>query len=184
MRRPFALLTLILVSMAAAKPSPPPPSPPAAGAQEAMAPLKPFVGEWVGSGWLAGPPDHRTTIRTQTTAGLVGDGAYFLIEERAWGRVGDDPATPQTLLHNALTVFNFDPTTTALGVRLYEVSIGAADGTATADPETVTQLFHLPGGGQFRLTMMKTDTGWKVLGHQSPEGAVWTQNMEVNYTKK
>ncbi len=184
MRRSFALLTLILVSIAAARPSAPTPAAPAASALESIAPLKPFAGEWVGAGWIAFPPDKRTTIRTTTTAGLLGDGAYFMIEERAWGRVGDDPAAPETLLHNALTVFNFDPATTAVAVRLYEVSIGAADGTVMSDPVMVTQLYKVPGRGQFRLTMMKTDTGWRVLGHESADGGIWTQSLEVNYAKK
>ena len=176
-------LAIIGLSLLATTVSGQPTAPDEAARAQALAPLKSFVGQWQGEGWIAYPPGERSPIRTAVTAAFHGGGAFFVLEEQAWGRLGGADA-PETPLHTAMTVYHYDPHTRSLGVRMYEVSVGAVDGVVLATTDMVTLVFVAPGGGgRFRLTMMSAADTWAMFGHESADGSVWTQNLEVRYRR-
>jgi hypothetical protein len=163
------LLTALCLSDQLAAQAPDP-----AVARAAITRLEFMVGEWKGEAWQLRGADRVQTQMVETVQRRLG-GAVLLVEGRGTIAV---PGSEDRVVHHALGVISFDPTSGAYTLRSYLATGQSGDFLLTLMDGGVSWSRDVPGG-KVRNTARFTPGEWHEVGEFSRDGTTWTQIMEL-----
>lgn len=154
------------------------------GPAEMMKRIEFLAGRWSGGGWIMLGPGKKQNFTGTETVALKLDGTVLVIE--GLHKAAIEPGAPEKVIHNALAVVSFDPTTKKFKFQSY-----LADGRNTAAeaeaPEKNTFIWWMKDarGGTSRFTITLDDKGdWVEIGEYSMDGKTWRQFFEMKMRRE
>ena len=170
----FLISTVLFVLSASLFAQAPPPS---AEPPEAMKRLAPWVGKWVGEGWVQmglGEPARfsGTEVVTSQVGGhvLVIDGLHY--------KLGTDK-----LSHHAFGVISMNPATGGYRFRSHLANGLSGDYTAEWKGGAFTWFLEIPGLGKQRFTITLDAGQWDEVGEMERNGE-WVRFLEMHLKKQ
>ena len=141
-----------------------------------------LIGSWKGQGWMMfGPNDRRTFNGTEVVQSKL-DGTVLVVEGLHKTRMpGQDI---ETVIHNALGVISYDPTTKNYRFQHYQANgqQGASDGSLT-DGVFSWNLKH-PTAAGIRFSITINENGqWFEIGERSADNSNWYKFFEMTLDK-
>lgn len=173
------LLALASPTITAAQPAPPvAAAPPVVLAPPRMAPFAWLVGEWHGSGWMAGPDGTRHSFVSRETVTWRLSGNALLVEGRH-SATGE----PDRIVHDAMAMLTWDSRANA-----YRFHTALANGMGGDYPVTPTANGFTWGidtpNGRMLYTIAHEDGAWVERGHRAGADGRQVQFFEMTLRKR
>jgi hypothetical protein len=166
------LLALITSPGSAQAPDP-------AAVRAAMARLDFMVGRWRGQAWQQRLDERVETGMIEVVERRLG-GTVLLVEGRGTVPV---PGGEDRVVHHALGVISYDPSTRAYTLRSYLSTGQMGDFALTLVEGGVSWSREVPGG-RIRNTARYTADEWHEIGEFSRDGTTWTRVMELRLKRE
>ncbi len=167
----FALVAQFTLPVSAAE------APDKAAHQAAMQKLAFLEGEWEGGGSIAMGPGQRATFAQSERIQFKHYGTLLLIEGQ-----GKAPQTA-AIVHDALAVVTFDPTSGNYKFRSFAAVGRFADTEATVNGNTM--VWGLTAGPhKIRYTITVENGVWREIGERSTDSVAWTPFFEMTVKRK
>ena len=154
-------------------------APDPAAAQAAIARLEFMVGRWHGEAWQLRGNERVQTQMVETVERKLG-GTVLLVE--GLGTIGV-PNEEDRIVHHALGVISFDPSSSTYRLRSYIATGQSGDFTLTLVDDGVSWTRDVPGG-TVRNTARFANNEWHEIGEFSRDGVTWTQVMELRLRRE
>ncbi|PZQ52909.1 MAG: hypothetical protein DI570_24555 [Phenylobacterium zucineum] len=145
---------------------------------EAMAPLKPLLGQWKGEGWIARPGVGRETFIGEETITERLGGAAVLVEGKHRSK-----ADPSKVVHDAMAVIIWSPRDKAYRFRSQLATGQYGDAPMTVEPGRFVWTLQTPDGGRVEYATTFDATTWRETGRYTKDGVAWTPTFEMTLKK-
>lgn len=168
-----ALAALTLTTLAASAQAQP------ATPLEAMAPLKPLVGKWEGSGWIIVQGRGREEFIGEETVTERLSGAAILVEGRHRSK-----ADPKVVVHDAMAVVAWSARDKAYRFRSTLATGLLGDAPMTVAPGRFVWTQQAGPNGRVEYVTEFDAERWHETGRYTPDnGATWTPMFEMTLKK-
>lgn len=154
-------------------------APDAAPVRAAIARLEFMVGRWHGEAWQLRGNERVQTRMVETVERKLG-GTVLLVEGLGTISVPDDE---DRIVHHALGVISFDPSSSTYKLRSYLATGQSGDFTLALVDDGVSWTRDVPGG-TVRNTARFGNDEWNEVGEFSRDGVTWTQVMELRLRRE